>query len=236
MSERIYLDKSLIKPDEFYNHFKNYYRLLLKKEFDDLSNGEEPQKFVKTLIYYFLERENFLKSPLLHSVSVPRNDKGLLIIGNYGTGKSTVFGTFYQMFFQSNSFKAKFEFKDGTTLRDFSFGFGYHTANQVVKDFEACCSPEERIFFWDKMCKGIRYYDDLTTEKDASNFGKLNVFQDLLEMRYSNRVQTFISMNYNGDTVESTLEFLAYRYGERVYDRLFEMFNIIELKGKSFRK
>ncbi len=236
MSERVYLDKNLINTDEFYRHFKNYYQYLFNKAFEDQSNDEEPRKFVKTLIYYFLEKNKFLKSPLLNTLSVPSSNKGLLIIGKFGTGKSSVMETLHKMFFDSNSSYAKFEFKNGNTLRDYKFGFGYHTANQIVKDFEACSNPDERKFFWDKMSKGVRYFDDLTTEKEASNFGKFNLFEDLLEMRYSNRVKTFISMNYNGDGVESTLEFLAIRYGERVYDRLFEMFNIIELKGKSFRR
>ena len=73
-------------------------------------------------------------------------------------------------------------------------------------------------------------------EEKANNYGKIELFKQIFEKRYSNRTKTIISLNYVGDTVESTLEAFAERYGERNYDRIFEMYNIIELKGESLRK
>ena len=73
------------------------------------------------------------------------------------------------------------------------------------------------------------------TESTASNYGKLEIFKDLFEMRYTNRAKTLISLNYAG-TLDETLDEISKKYGERVYDRLFEMFNIIELHGESLRK
>ncbi len=163
-------------------------------------------------------------------------EKGLLIVGNFGTGKSSIFKTFYQLFFESNSRIINIKLKDNSFLHQYKFGFAYHSSNQIVKDFEGYTSPEERKLFWKKICKGTRYIDDLTTEKEASNFGRFNIFEDILEMRYDQNSITFASMNYSGESIESTLDYLAQKYGERVYDRLFEMFNFIELKGKSFRK
>jgi len=99
------------------------------------------------------------------------------------------------------------------------------------------------------MNLGDRYFDDIKTERHASNYGKVNLFKDILENRYNNRVQivkgvtkinkTFGTCNYKegyeGNT-EVALEEFGEMYGGRIYDRLFEMFNIIEFKGKSFRK
>ncbi len=234
--QKEYLDKKLIDPMEFYSFFKTAYHYFQGKEFDEISNDGEARKFARTLIFYFLSRKKFLDSPLLNFKSQPNLNKGLLVIGNYGTGKSSIFRTFHQLFFESNSGKIFMRFKNNYLLSDFQFGFVYQTVNQIVKDFEGCSSPEERKFFWEKITKGTRYFDDLTTEKEASNFGKTNLFEDILEMRYEQKTITLASMNYAGNSVEDTLDFLAKKYGERVYDRLFEMFNIIELKGKSFRK
>lgn len=127
--------------------------------------------------------------------------------------------------------------------------FKGYTANEVVGMFEKCNDDASKKDFERKMNFGSRYFDDIKTERIASNYGKVNIFKDIFETRYNNRIQTvndktiinktFATCNYK-DGYEGNLEvavdeFLE-KYGGRVYDRLFEMYNIIEFKGKSFRK
>ena len=59
----------------------------------------------------------------------------------------------------------------------------------------------------------------------VSRIKKVEIFKDILEKRYSNNAKTMVSMNYSGNSVEETLDAISDKYGERVYDRIFEMFN-----------
>ena len=227
-----------INVESFFETFQKAYCFYQKKEFNLVKNDGEGRVFVRTLCAYFLNKNGFYKSPILNKKSVPNLEKGLLVIGNYGTGKTSIFNTFYLMFFNAFKDNISVKLKDNSfiNLGHFKLNFGFHSTNGIVREFESLKSPEERNIFWKKYGNGTRYFDDLTTEHQASNFGKIELFKDILEARYSNKTKTFISLNFHGNSVEETLDFLAEKYGERVYDRLFEMFNIIELKGKSFRE
>ena len=227
-----------INVENFFETFRKAYLFYQKKEFNLTKNDGEGRMFARTLCAYFLQKNGFYKSPILNKKSVPNLEKGLVVIGNYGTGKTSIFNTFHLMFFNAFREGINVKLKDENLINigHFKLNFGFHSSNEIVREFECLKSPEERNVFWKKYGNGMRYFDDLTTEHQASNFGKIELFKDILETRYSNKVRTFISLNYQGNSVEETLDFLAEKYGERVYDRLFEMFNIIELKGKSFRE
>lgn len=227
-----------IDIEYFYQVFQKAYHCYQSKPFDLTGNMGEARVFSRTLTAYFLAKNAFLQSPLLHHASAPNLDKGLLVLGRYGTGKSSVFNTFHMLFKDACSKGILVKMKDDQykNLAMFRLAFGFHSTNQIVRQFEGLKGPEEKEFFWKKNSAGTKYFDDLTTENQASYYGKIELFKDILELRYMNRARTFASMNFYGNSVEDTLDFLADRYGERVYDRLFEMFNIIELKGSSLRK
>ena len=227
-----------IDVENFFETFLKAYLFFQKKEFDLLKNDGKGRIFARTLCAYFLNKKGFIKSPILNKKSVPDLDKGLMVIGNYGTGKTSVFNTFHKMFFNAYKENICVKLKDNSyiNLGHFNLNFSFHSSNEIVREYECIKSPEEKIIFWKKYANGTRYFDDLTTEHQASNFGKIELFKDVLEHRYSNKAKTFVSLNFHGNSLEETLDFLAEKYGERVYDRLFEMFNIIELKGESFRK
>ena len=181
---------------------------------------------IKPLMYYFLgDLENFRACSNVSKLSPPSLNKGLLIIGGYGNGKTTVMRALEVVFKRSNiSFK------------------GY-TANGVVERFEACAedpnkNEKEKTEFWRTMNNGVRWFDDVLTEREASNYGKVNLFKDILEKRQDLGQRTYITLNYKDNTnndLEQGLSQLGEKYGGRVYDRIFSMFNIIEFKGKSQR-
>lgn len=209
----------VIKSKDLYYNFKKHFRELNGKEFevnpDTLEN-------ISPLIYYFSKDERFFDCANLSSLSEPSFDKGILIVGGFGNGKSSVM----------NAFESVFKGVAGHSFK------GY-TANNVVVMFEKCKEDSDRDEFEKIMYSGQRYFDDLKTERIASNFGKVNIFKEILEERYSRKLKTFLTTNYQDghpNDLETALFEFADKYGGRVYDRLFEMFNIIEFKGKSFRK
>lgn len=230
-----------LKPidlESFYSLFLEAFKFFKGKEFDEAANDGESRILARTIAAYFLKRSKFLKSPLLNSKSEPNLNKGLMIIGGYGTGKTSIINTFHQMIQYSFSHPIGVKDVEGTDqfLGRYKLGFGFFTANEVVKSFESTSNPEEKEMFWKRMTTGMKYFDDVMTEQTASNYGKIEVFKDIFEMRYVTGAKTIISLNYAGNSVEETLDAVANKYGERVYDRMFEMFNIVELKGKSLRK
>lgn len=226
-----------INIESLYDLFKSAFELFQKKPFDETVNNSESKRLARTLCAYFLQKKAFLRSPLLNEKSIPDLQKGLMIVGGYGNGKTSILNTFHQMFKIAASMPIQVTDIDGTQqlLGRYKLGFGYFTANYLVKTFEAISDPQEKEIFWNRYSKGIKYFDDIMTESTASNYGKIEIFKDLFEMRYTNGAKTLISLNYMG-TLDETLDEISKKYGERVYDRLFEMFNIIELHGESLRK
>lgn len=212
--------KTEIKIDvnELFTVFKNTFLELNGKKFE---LNDVTRENIAPFLYYFSKNEKFFKCKNLSNLSKPSFDKGLLVIGDFGNGKTSVFKTFEKIF---------------KNIPGYIFT-GY-SANHVVVEYEKCTNDILRKEFEQKMFKGKRYFDDVKTERTASNYGKVNIFKEILEERYNQKSLTYISCNYKegfpNDINEALSEF-GEKYGGRVYDRLFEMFNIIEFKGKSFR-
>ncbi|MDB0601348.1 hypothetical protein PL373_09340 [Tenacibaculum maritimum] len=176
---------------------------------------------IKPLIYYFIgDFENFKNCVNLSSLSEPSMNKGLLIIGGYGNGKTSIMNALEK------------------SLHNTNVSFKGYSANNLVKMYERLETPSEKKEFDRSTLSGTRYIDDVLTEREASNYGKSNLLKDIIEERYNKAKRTYISCNYRDEknNLESSLEQFGEKYGSRVYDRLFAMFNIIEFKGKSFRK
>lgn len=187
---------------------------------------------LKVITYYFAKDPKFFKSPHLVTEfdfggkikrSKPSFEKGLLIIGNFGNGKTSVMRAF------ANSFRG---------IK--GWFFKQHNANSVVDLYEACETGKDKDGFWKLMLRERVSFDDVKTERIANNYGKVNLFKDIIEKRYFQGLfETFILTNYKEgapESVEMALLEFGEKYGSRAFDRLFEMFNIVKFKGKSFRE
>lgn len=216
-------------PLRLWNVFKHNFFEVTRREWE---KNDFTSKNLEVLIYYFSQNEKFFKCENLSKLSEPSFNKGLLIVGTYGNGKTSVMKTFERVF---------------KTTRGVSFK-GY-TANEIVTMYEKCSDSVLKAEFNSKVNSGSRYFDDVKTERQASNFGKVNLFKDILETRYNNRItlvngvekvnKTFITMNYKEGyegNLQVAIDEMGELYGGRVYDRLFDMFNVVEFKGISFRK
>lgn len=176
---------------------------------------------LKPIFLYFIQDPLFFNcTNLRKDFKPPSFDKGLLIIGGHGIGKTDFFKVFEELFKNHRYLKFK----------------GYSSIN-LVKLFEACETPADKAFFMEGKMRRTVFIDDLTAERLASNFGKFDVVGEILAFRYERKLKTYATCNFltEDKCVPTTLASLGERYGSRIYDRLFEMFNIIEFKGNSKR-
>ena len=206
-------EKIVLNPDQIREVFLEAWQRHTGKSFDLTPDTEYNLQF---LCDYFGGSDNF-KDKVVNNAD---RNKGLLICGHYGTGKTEVMRVIQKMF---------------RTLENYRFAF--FSANGVVANFENCESVQDKKYFWSDMVQGRKYFDDVKTEQPANNYGKKNVMKDILERRYENKALTYVSCNYRqgSDLIQDALTEFNTIYGGRVYDRIYEMFNIIEWKGKSFR-
>ena len=147
-------------------------------------------------------------------------NKGLFIVGPTGLGKTKFMKVFEVLFYP---------YKD--------YRFKSINAKDLVTAYEACNTPEDKEQFFYKMSRPILHIDDINTETIASNYGKKDVVEEVLFMRCEKGLKTYVTCNYtnSNNCIETTMKDLGKRYGFRMYDRFFEMFNLIEFKGKSYR-
>lgn len=206
--------------------FKKYYKKHYKREFIE---NKETLKNLKPLMFYFSKDRRFLnygcKDDNNEFLSQPSFDKGLCIVGGFGNGKTSIMNTMQRIFIGIPG-----------------YNFGRYSSNEIVKKYEQLSrhkSPEHIESFWQQLTRSTLYIDDVKAEPLALAYGKTNVLNSLFQERYNKDVKTYISLNYtkgyNGN-VSKALEEFKEKYSLQVYDRIFEMYNILEFKGKSFRR
>ncbi|MDW5288860.1 hypothetical protein [Formosa sp. PL04] len=190
----------------FYIEAKKYF----KNRHREFQVDNENKRFLDIFCKYFskdLEFEKLYEGEL---------QKGLLIIGPHGTGKTSVLEIIQIVSLKYNIKQIWYPIKPTIEIvGEFNRSEGT-TKDNIIQYYS----------------KGKYLFDDLGAEKDASNYGKENIFERILELRYNNFKSKGIITHL---TTNLTLKELQTRYGNRVFDRIHEMFNILELKGNSRR-
>lgn len=170
------------------------------------------KEIIYTLLLYFLQDPSFDRyGNIKNEASL---EKGILIHGDYGVGKTQLFSIIRSI---------------GKELCEFNytdFWFSQISAGSFVDQYMKATKSYGVDFDLDKYYRGKLYIDDLGHEKKA--FNRDEIFADILFERNRNRSKTFVTTNLNPTD-------LSDKYGERIGDRLLEMFNIIHWKGESFR-
>jgi DNA replication protein DnaC len=135
-------------------------------------------------------------------------NKGIMLVGGFGTGKTTlirVFGEMFSMFFNKNvTFISSQEVCEVVKGEEFALNF-YEKRPIIIDEIG-------------RENKSILVYG---TERLP--------ISELLVLRYNSKALTFGTSNLG-------LEDLSLYYGSYIGERLLEMFNFIELTGSSRRK
>ena len=240
----VIVDYGRIDIYHLYEAFLAYYRHINGRSFDETANNGEGRIFARTMLFYLIGSKRFLESPLISNITEPSLDKGILVAGKWGNGKTTILRTLHEMFSRPLSNPLIIKNRDGLSypLSFWKIVLRYHTANKVVDDYE-WRNTTQKLEFWNKHETGFNIYDDVLTERQVSNYGKFEIFKDVFEKRHDRKLRSIVAVNYSTDEnikaeteIERTFIEIGSRYGNRVYDRMFSDFTVLELKGKSLRR
>lgn len=139
-------------------------------------------------------------------------NKGILLKGKVGCGKTTIF-------------KILEDFDLTKKMKTIKFV----PASFVVGRYNSSKDKEAIIQFYSK---DIYCFDDIGKEPVGSNFGREDIFIRIFENRYRNFCDYGLRTHL---TTNLTLTEIGKRYGPHIEDRFYEMFNFHELKNASFR-
>lgn len=150
-------------------------------------------------------------------------NKGLWLWGDIGIGKSTMLEIVKRFCYDVRPYTA-----DG---KGYSVPYSFRTTNAI----DVCGEFSKRGYDGIETFISSRRqaFDELGSESSPiSYFGTAeNVFQYILQRRYDNRLSNFTHV-----TTNLTIGQISEYYGERIYDRCKEMFNFVEMRGKTWRK
>ncbi len=186
--------------EQIYEQFLKNASALIKRKFEiDVFNDA----LIKSLCLYFAA------DPQVENYDMSL-DKGLLLAGGTGSGKTTIMKAFRQNPLQS------FKLINCRTV-------GYNFSADGFPSLIAYSHPETiPVNIYGQTNLGI-CFDDLGTDEERKHYGdKVNPFTDILLNRYDSLHfnKTHITTNLNARMIESV-------YGTRVRSRLREMFNLV---------
>ena len=133
-------------------------------------------------------------------------NKGILLVGGFGVGKTLIMKAFINLI---NSYQIKII----TTLHGKELTI--ELPKKGLQDFK----------------KKPLFIDDIGKEnKEVLVYGtRIKPYVDMISLRYEFPTWNFGTSNYNMNTLKEL-------YGETITDRMKDMYNVIVLNGESFRK
>jgi len=160
-----------------------------------------------------LNREQLYK--FLDRYSKKNTNKGVLLMGTPGVGKTEAFHRFYQSPDPRQSVNTSVFVKSANSL----------VATYMKSGMEAFYNHHDKCTYI-----AARVIDDIGTEVQASHFGnKVNLIELLIQGIYEQNKQMHYTTNLN-------MSELTEKYGQRVTERLKEMCYIIVLEDTNLRK
>lgn len=172
---------------------------------------------------YFGADEKF--NALCNSIGIENTslDKGILLAGNFGVGKTW----FMKLFLQNQ--RQCYYVRNAKEIAD-EFQVAGDDGMEDYVSLKQNASNDTSTFY--QKHSGL-CIDDIGTEDIKTHFGnKKNVIGDIIEKRYA-KGNTGV---YLHGTTNLTAQQLNEMYGLRVVSRMRQMFNFIELMGQDRRK
>ena len=186
---------------------------------------EKNENSFNLLCYYFIgDESNFHKLAYEMDVDNASLNKGILLAGNFGSGKTVL-----MQLFAKNSKQVYFIRAAKKIANDFSNSEDKKIPQEYLEPYKNAINDPATMF---QPLSGL-CIDDIGSEQVKNNYGnKSNVIGDLIEERYYSK---YYGLFLHGTTNLSAQELKDY-YGDRVVSRMREIFNFIELKGDDRRK
>lgn len=185
---------------------------------------ENNEDVFNLLCSYFAKDEKFENYANQFQVQSPSIEKGLLLAGNVGTGK-----TWLMRVFQKNARQTYWIRSAKTIAQDYLNSLDKKIPDEYLTLFKNPVN-DDSVFY--QQVSGL-CVDDLGAENKKNNYGNvINVIGDMIEERYS---KMFTGIFLHATTNLSADELKTF-YGERVTSRMREIFNFIELSGPDRRK
>ncbi|CAA0230157.1 P-loop NTPase family protein [Tenacibaculum maritimum] len=176
--------------------------------------NDDNRKNIQTILRYFAGSEDFKDLGTIKNK--PSLSKGLLITGDIGVGKTLMFDILQRA---GKDIYKKYN-NNRLLFRNISCG------NFVNLFMTSTKFSSNLDFNLPSYYKNKLYIDDLGIEPLA--FNQYELLESVLFERHRNNALTFITTNL-------TMTEILKRYGSRIGDRLPQMCNIINWKGKSLR-
>lgn len=166
----------------------------------------------------------FAGDPVFETYNGGKLEKGIMLMGNPGAGKSHLMA-----FFHKNP-HASYANVTCTAIAE-RYRTGWQRDELDTLQWYSFLLKSEAGHAYDQTELGY-CFGDLGTEGEKKNYGNaMNVMENIIFQRYENKLpfkMTHITTNLNPTEIETI-------YGIRVRDRLKEMCNMLILEGPSFR-
>jgi hypothetical protein len=175
------------------------------------------------LCYYFSESKDFIEIGTLMGLNNPSLNKGVILAGNFGRGK-----TWLMSLFRKNN-RQVFHVEHA---KDISKSFHVGGEEAILRHYNkiknAFNDPAVLYQEYSGLC-----IEDIGREDIKNNYGnKTNVIADVMEARYINKC---MGPFFHG-TTNMTAAQIGEFYGGMVQSRLRECVNFIELGGPDRRR
>lgn len=216
--------KQLTEKGWIYEQTRAYMLFRAKELFEGKFVLDNDNEFVfNMLCHYFSNSKEFISMGVNIGIKNPSLDKGILLAGNWGVGK-----TWLMSLFRKNN-RQVFHVEHAKDISK-SFHVGGEEAierhyNKIKNAFN-----DPTVFYqsYSGLC-----IEDIGREDIKNNYGnKTNVIGDIMEARYINKC---MGPFFHG-TTNMTAPQIEQFYGGMVSSRLRECVNFIELGGKDRRK
>lgn len=207
--------------DELFTKHENLVLQARKKDFTtqyEYEINDVNRDIVECIKMYFCLNPDFNKAGVISNEA--SLNKGILIHGDNGVGKSLLFDILHEV---GRELMVRYNYN--------GIWFNIIAASSFVDLYMREVTKKEKNertnFDLRHYYKGKLYIDDLGKEKLA--FGRDEIFTEIIDERYKSNFNTYLTTNLSPSAIGK-------RYGIHIGDRIVEMFNLIKWKGDSFRK